>query len=352
MVIHPDHTVVLASRSRAVWRSLFERDLDLLLLDLIYTSPEFGRWLLESTIGLPRADDASLSLEGAWHSVIGFDGRESDLEALWTFNGSRIRILIEDKIEAECQPGQAAAYAERAKRYVEDGEADRAATVLIAPLGYPERYSEDTAAFDYHVSIESIRDWVASNRDLQPRSAYIVALLDHMLDRSREGRSTRRGGVNGRTAGRGGKPQFPELYELIREELRSAFPHLGITNSSEGEWVYFSFPGKRGGVLLRYRMRDHWAELVFPKKSFDEETLRAALALAPLPGAFIGERGQTERVVWSPTPEIDVRADPRSQVEQLRGALATVSALANWYPNVGRVRLQLARRARTEDTGP
>jgi hypothetical protein len=165
MVIHPDHTVVLASRSRAVWRSLFERDLDLLLLDLIYTSPEFGRWLLESTIGLPRADDASLSLEGAWHSVIGFDGRESDLEALWTFNGSRIRILIEDKIEAECQPGQAAAYAERAKRYVEDGEADRAATVLIAPLGYPERYSEDTAAFDYHVSIESIRDWVASNRD-------------------------------------------------------------------------------------------------------------------------------------------------------------------------------------------
>lgn len=162
MVIHPDHTVVLASRSRAVWRSLFERDLDLLLLDLIYASPKFGRWLLESTIGLPRADDASLSLEGAWHSVIGFDGRESDLEALWTFNGSRIRILIEDKIEAECQPGQAAAYAERAKRYVEDGEADRAATVLIAPLGYPERYSEDTAAFDYHVSIESIRDCVES----------------------------------------------------------------------------------------------------------------------------------------------------------------------------------------------
>jgi len=106
MVIHPDHTVVLASRSRAVWRSLFERDLDLLLLDLIYTSPEFGRWLLESTIGLPRADDASLSLEGAWHSVIGFDGRESDLEALWTFNGSPPHTFCEEQNAAEGPPAR------------------------------------------------------------------------------------------------------------------------------------------------------------------------------------------------------------------------------------------------------
>lgn len=330
----PGDTVRPSSQSRPIWGALFERDLDLVILDLIHTSPEFGRWLLDATIGLPRAADASLSLEGAWHSVIGSDGRESDLEALWVCGGSRIRLLIEDKVDAQCQPGQAAAYAERAKRHVAEGYADTAATVLVAPHGYRERHLEDTAAFDYHITIESIRDWVATDSNLQTRRQYITPLLDHLLNRSRGGRLATRAGVAGRSAEGGRKPHFPELYESILREISTAFPQLGITNSAPGEWVYFSFPGKRNGVSLRYRIRDHWAELVFPKTSFDEERVRTALERVPLPGAFLDERGATELVVWSPTPELDPTADPMSQIEQIRAALATVSVLASWYRKV------------------
>lgn len=69
--------------ARAAWSSVLERDVDLLLLDLLHTSAAFQRWLLaEVARDVPGvgAEGDHAEFLGAWHSVATPNG-ESDLEA-------------------------------------------------------------------------------------------------------------------------------------------------------------------------------------------------------------------------------------------------------------------------------
>jgi hypothetical protein len=136
---------------------------------------------------------------------------------------------------------------------------------------------------------------------------------------------------------RGGKPQFPEAYEVIEEDLRtrsSSAPHLTSTNSSPGEWLYFNFDGRGNGVSLRWRLRDHWAELVMNASQVPRDRMERVLATHPLPGGAVAGRGTREVVVWVPTPEVDVLAEVSGQREAVSSALDVVAAVAAWYDDV------------------
>jgi hypothetical protein len=59
-------------------------------------------------------------------------GRESDLEVGFRArDGTRLRLLIKNKIEAAFQMGQVEAYRDRAIRYVEQGECDVAVAAAL-----------------------------------------------------------------------------------------------------------------------------------------------------------------------------------------------------------------------------
>lgn len=128
-----------------------------------------------------------------------------------------------------------------------------------------------------------------------------------------------------------GKPTYPEVYAVLREEVAAGFPDLEISNPKPSEWAYFQFGGREPGASIRYRLPDHWAELVLKRNNVKEAALRSAHATAPLAGANITERGRSEFVIWIATPELDLTAEAKSQRSQLRAALATVDALREWY---------------------
>jgi hypothetical protein len=271
-------------------------------------------------------------LEGAWHSVIGVDGRESDIEATWlTADGRRAILLIEDKIDAQCQPDQAVAYGRRAGDYVREGSVHMAATVLIAPAGYSDRFPQDTAPFNAVIAIDDIRGWVTEHEGLASRRQYVGDLLSHILAKAHRARARKAFSAAERQGHDGRKPQFPEAYAVIRRELARGFPNLTITNASDGEWVYFGFAGKRHGVSARYRLRDHWVELILPRKAFDEAVVRSVVSADPLVGGLLAERGSTELAYWLPTPEIDLDADVNNQSDRIRAGLAAASTLATWF---------------------
>jgi len=322
---------------RAIWSAILERDIDLMLVDLLYTSRAFRAWLLARVADdLPAVDPVDGFL-GAFHSVTTPNG-ESDIEAEWQLtDGGRLVVLLEDKVGAAFQPEQGTRYRERAANYVASGRASRTRIVLVAPAAYPRRDPSGAAPFERHLALEALAEWCRTG-DAGERGTFLARFLEQALRRAiGGGRAT--GGSTLLTSAddglaRGGKPQFPAVYGLIEEILRlrtSVEPQLAVSSNAPGEWVYFAFDGRGKRVSLRWRIRDHWAELVLNAALISRQRLDEVLARRPLAGAAVAARGTSEFVVWVPTPELDLLAEPDAQREAIGGALAVVAALATWY---------------------
>jgi hypothetical protein len=166
--------------NRSVWRALYERDIDHLLLGLLHSDPT----VVEAFVGHVLNDQAfaPVAFLGAWHSVLDRFGHESDLVAEFRLaDGRTLLLLIEDKIDAACQPNQARRYVERARSYVKEGRADVSRVVLVAPAGYPARMpEEDTRDFDRHISFEQLQEWMVRT-DAPSVNRYWHAMLDHAV---------------------------------------------------------------------------------------------------------------------------------------------------------------------------
>ena len=148
-------------RSR-VLETVYEKDIDLLLIEELHVSPQFREWF---------AMQLSSSLEdfhGGWRSVTQYNG-ESDIEFSYENTaGDKIRVLVENKIKADEQPRQAARYSERAAKYVSIRDVDTAITCLFAPDHYLDEDIE--RKYDRIVTYEAVRDWFAQYDD--PRAQF------------------------------------------------------------------------------------------------------------------------------------------------------------------------------------
>src|SRR5258706_3955926 len=110
-------------------RSVYERDLDLLLLQELHASKQFLAWFLRA-VNQPEG----LAMRGIARSVTDGIG-ESDLEVILGDPECETRILVENKINAPPQPDQARGYRTRANQYLSRG-CNTVVTVIIAPAQY------------------------------------------------------------------------------------------------------------------------------------------------------------------------------------------------------------------------
>lgn len=161
--------------------SAAERDVDLLLVRDLAD----GDWLLAPVLQVLAATvsgiDPALEVTRIARSVMTSDG-ESDLELdLASPAGRRVRILVENKIDAILQPRQAERYAARAGRFA-DG--DTAITMLVAPAAYS---GGGAAGFDARIDHEWLLARYRTRAATHPGAAFGVALLEAALDRSRHG---------------------------------------------------------------------------------------------------------------------------------------------------------------------
>jgi hypothetical protein len=159
-----------------------ERDMDLFLLEEMSSNMTFLRWLVEAA-GVPAAD---VSFHDAKRSVTQSNG-ESDLElAVLRPDGHLVKILIENKIDANFQPRQAERYQERADDYVRNGQVTEAVTMLVAPRRYFGA-SGSTKGFGSTLSYEDIWEAIAADDSLGLRREYKMKLLSSAINKGRVG---------------------------------------------------------------------------------------------------------------------------------------------------------------------
>jgi len=150
-----------------VLKSVFERDVDLVLVRCFYDNNSVARLFLDK-------DDEILEIH---HSATELHG-ESDLQIIILRNGSRHAILIEDKIDAPAQPNQYDRYCERGERGISAGRWNGYSVFIAAPQKYLEN---DIEAFKYpnRISYEDILASLKSQNDV-----ISISVLEMALNRS------------------------------------------------------------------------------------------------------------------------------------------------------------------------
>jgi hypothetical protein len=158
-----------------------ERDLNLLLLEEMYSSADFREWIREK-LGLP----CDASFDCGRHQVVEAFG-ESDLELDFASQSGVHRVLVEDKIDARFQPDQILRYQKRAEYYVcEKRDCKHCKTVLFAPQRYaPSKVKRLNAVF--HLQYEQLRDWYKQRADGDNHTEWKIALLEAAIKRHQEG---------------------------------------------------------------------------------------------------------------------------------------------------------------------
>jgi hypothetical protein len=309
----------LPARPDKIFAAVNEHDIDLLLLEELWSSPEFRTWLLEQ-VGYDAAFHHGFI--GAWHSLSADTG-ESDVVLLVTDpEGRRCAVMIEDKIYASPQPEQSVRYRRRGDDGKKKGYWDRYLTCITAASAYLVATSE-AALYDQRISHEAIRLWFETKSASSARANYKVALLTAAIERSRRGYV---------------KLEIEGVTRFLTDYWRIAaneFPELRMPEPAPGgyksQWVYFGSPAPRRQLV--HKLSKGYVDLVLRGQAANLETLRAdnrailgeSVALHP------ASKSAAFRVL---VRRIDHRGIAGDQLDQIREGLRAAQRLLALSPTI------------------
>ena len=292
--------------------SIEERELDLLLLAGLHSSARLRSLLVEKIAGLQQAE-----LLGAWRGVCA-GGGESDIIALIrTPDGRRIALMIEDKINALFQPGQAKRYRDRGDAGIDDGDWDAYLTCLCAPQAYAVPY---VGSNDWH-TVLFLEEIEAALADAETGIDFLVR---HAARRAC-GKYD-----NPRTPANAQATAFWKRYAAF---CAAEFPDLRMselaeTQSHNDPWVRFARSLLPPDVRLEHKAWLGRVDLTF--NGVKPDMLRAKIGTL-LPADFdICPAGGSSAVRYT-TAVVNWRQPFEPQISELRSALEGVrTAIALW----------------------
>jgi len=226
-----------------------ERDIDLLILEEFIASEGFRAWFL-SQLGINEI----VSLVDAARSVTTASG-ESDLEFTVKSSDGKIRILVENKVDAAFQPRQPERYAERAEDYLQNGGFAEVITVLVAPEVYFSS-DDDDGGFNYRINYEQLLERFSGATHLGDRREYKLYVLERAIDRGRHGWKL----IPDEKVSAFWHSYW-ELVEQVAPQLSMPYPKSEIPLHSN--FVNFQPPGLPSNVSLVHKARYGKVDLQF-----------------------------------------------------------------------------------------
>jgi len=206
-----------------------ERDLDNFLVEELFASPTFLAWVV-SKVGHSFAAPTRHNILLQKSPPREKDRRQTDVRVGWFDDDQTLRacLLIESKVTADFQPGQAQAYAAELAALRERLGSTAAATLLVAPAARLATLSHD-GSFDGEIAIEHIIDFLERRIDgsepgeITLRLRARIQLLEALC-----GKRASSGWV-GSTIPE--KRDFAEAYAALVSEI---LPELTVRPSTDG----------------------------------------------------------------------------------------------------------------------
>ncbi|WP_336134194.1 PD-(D/E)XK nuclease family protein [Natronomonas amylolytica] len=223
--------------------SVRERDVDLVLVQLVQTSQPFREWFREQLA--PNTDQSRFI--GVSHSVVTPNG-ESDIElGFKTDRGDSQLILIENKITASFQDQQIERYYERGEQYVSNGDCEAFTVGLIAPTQYVN--DAEREAFDSVVTYEKLVSYLDSiDHDGVP---YFQTIFESAIEKRHEQQLNSyplHANLNGRIMDRA----LSKIRHLVSDKT-SATPNYEIDTRSP--WLQSQAEGHPDAIRYQFKIQ-------------------------------------------------------------------------------------------------
>ncbi len=184
------HMIETMKDQRAVAK-IYERDMDLVLVEELESNAEFRIWLAARVFGT----DCFLSHIRATHSVVDESNRESDVVFRFLARPepgfretAHVAILLENKIDAVAQPNQGRDYRSRGNAGIDRGDWQDFRTCLVAPKAYLDA-AHDRANFDESLSYEEIMAFFASRKHRDERFQWKARFVRDAIFKKQSGYS-------------------------------------------------------------------------------------------------------------------------------------------------------------------
>lgn len=306
-------------------RVVYERDIDLLLLEEMHCNPHFRGWLWQQCYD---GDGRPATFRSARHSVTQPGLGESDLILVQEGADGRLRaLLLENKVDALAQPDQAQRYRKRGNIGVEAGEWDRFRTGLVAPEAYLSA-SDNAHRYDVQLSYEAIQRWFKEHSEgaANPRRmAYKARIVANAIEQQRNAYP----------------PAADEAVSRFWREywryVTSEFPQLRMNKpgkkSAKADWPEFTNTNRSPGHKLRHKLRIGAVDLQFSGLGARIEALRAANQERLPAGVHLLQTGSSASFRIE-VPAIDTARPFAAQEEQVKAGLEAALRLLDLYPHL------------------
>ena len=312
-----------------------ERDLDNFLVEELEASKPFRTWFVTRLVGFEPPAVAEVRLQKSPPRLL--DGRQTDVRIGW-FEGGDLKacVLIESKVTADFQPGQAEAYRAEVEAFRSEVGPKAAFGVLVAPASRLAALVHD-GAFDTAIPIEDIVAALSARLaddsldiELRARLTVRIDLLEALLGK--------RTGTDWQPRTVPAKRDFAIRYEELAREL---VPHLRVRRSTdgpksltrffEGLVVDGTFPNTVS-VNLKHEfggtLETKYVNLQFTGMADRLDAVRGS-GLVSLP-SYVVAPGKA-LFVRLDTPGIDPSASFDEQMESAGEGLRAIGHLASWF---------------------
>jgi hypothetical protein len=303
-------------KDKQSFSSIRERDIDFLLLEELTVDPEFRTWFLRK-LGL--SPDGSAELIDGWHSVSDSELGESDVEfGIVRSDGTKLLVLVENKINAIFQEDQLERYQKRGEKAVAENW-DAFTTGLFAPNAYLTG-TDQTDIVNGTITYEAVREWF-QERDTS-RSKFKADMLTHAIEQKRRGYTPE---VD---------DQVTSLHEYYWEKSQQGYAELGM-KQPEGVpagnlWVRFAPGGLPNDISLIHKMGRGDVDMQFSGAAEDDDSVADQCERLLKKDMRLVTTGKSLSVRID-VPPISEDVDPIKQAEQIEIGLEASQRLLTWY---------------------
>lgn len=294
---------------------LAERDLDLIFAEECSANSAFRSFLLREAGSPVEAPDSVIAVtRHATHST-----GESDLMLDTRFaDGTLVRLLIENKVDAAMQREQAARYRTRAISYVADGRCDVCLTLLVAPDRY---FGNDDSGFDGEVSYEQIIEEIRSSVIDRHRLAFRLSVIESAIDKATLGYQRRADAA------------MNTLWEQYRSIAAALAPELNVPDANGrptgSHFVYFKPDGFPSPIQLIHKFAYGRVDVQFPRWGSAMGLLRQHLSGILPEGCELVRAGKSVALRREVT-KVTVSAPPSDREAPIRVGVSASQDLLKW----------------------